>query len=99
MTNDPQVFVRIDQVLHTQIDHVTIGARETLTLYFQQGDEPNSKLIQFEARVTEGGAIELFCNTPLTVRPFSEWESLETDRSLRRVLDGSRQAAFCFEEE
>ena len=63
----------------TFVERVTIRANETLTLFFHQGNAYKPTLVLLEARVTETGEIELFCNEPLTVQPFSEWAILQTD--------------------
>lgn len=55
------------------IRQVGIQRKETLTIYFHKGTFDEPELVQLEARVNDSGEIELFCNEPLQVRPFSEW--------------------------
>lgn len=65
MARKPTATVDIRQVI--------VKRKEALIVSFHKGDDLEPELVQFEARVNDKGEIELFCDEPLTVKPFSEW--------------------------
>jgi len=63
-----------------EMHEVTCKPGETFTVWLDKEPfEFKRDAVQIELRVTPDQKLEIFCNTEIKIKPFSEWKAIEIE--------------------